>query len=106
MAEELKRMAFGEHLDELRTRLLKSIAAVLLGVVPLMFFKREVTNIYIAPYRKCWYMQYQKHLAKLDRKIGLTKPYAQLSPEEEQQVQARIAKLHRDERPIVEWNLR
>ena len=98
-------MAFGEHLDELRTRLLRSIAALLLGVVPLMFFKREVTEIYIAPYRKCWVMQYRKFLDRQDQKVGLTKPRAELTAGEEQELQARLAKLHKDERRVIEWNL-
>ncbi|HEV3029196.1 MAG TPA: twin-arginine translocase subunit TatC [Planctomycetota bacterium] len=43
-------MTFVEHLDELRTRLLRSTAALLLTVVVSMFFYRTLINVATMPY--------------------------------------------------------
>jgi len=44
------RMTFGEHLDELRTRLLRSIAVLLAAVVVAMVFYRELVEIITLPH--------------------------------------------------------
>jgi Tat protein translocase TatC len=49
-------MTFVEHLDELRTRLLRSIYALLATVVVSMFFYKSLINIATIPYYRamCW----------------------------------------------------
>ncbi len=72
--EDLPRMSFGDHLDELRSRLMKCIGAMLVAVVALLPFKDDVTAIYIEPYRNMWDWAYTAFLEKLDereRTIGL-----------------------------------
>ncbi len=64
--EELPRMSFGDHLDELRKRLIWSILAMLAGVIVVTPFKAEVTDIYVAPYHRMWdsayadFVEYQR----------------------------------------------
>ena len=52
--EALPRMSFGDHLDELRRRLIRAVLALLVAVVAIMPFKSEVTGIIIEPYRILW----------------------------------------------------
>ena len=50
------RMTFGEHLEELQSRLLKSIVVLLLVIVGLMFFYRTVAEIITRPHWKAMLM--------------------------------------------------
>jgi Tat protein translocase TatC len=52
--EALPRMSFGDHLDELRKRLIYSLLAVVAAIVVVMPFKHTVQEIVIAPYRLQW----------------------------------------------------
>lgn len=104
-AEDLPRMSFGEHLEELRGRLFKAIGAIALAVIGLMPFKREVQAIYLEPYRACWNSTYAGFLEQLDRDIGLVGDYARLGPEQKQQVDARVAQLHADRQRTVRFHL-
>ena len=52
--EELARMSFGDHLDELRKRLIRSLLLVLVAVIGVMPFKTEVQHIVTEPYRVQW----------------------------------------------------
>lgn len=102
--EGLARMSFGDHLEELRSRIFKAVGAVLLGVLVLMPFKRTVTEVYIAPYRKCWHLQYEKFVAGLDAKIGLVGRYEDLDAEHKKAVDAKFAGLHPLERSQIEFH--
>jgi Tat protein translocase TatC len=53
--EELPKMSFGDHLDELRRRLWISIVAVVVAVLVILPFKDTVTGIYVRPYQEVWY---------------------------------------------------
>lgn len=48
---EQVRMSFGDHLEELRWRLLKAIAAVAIGVVIAFLVQEQITSFFVAPYR-------------------------------------------------------
>lgn len=51
---ELKgtRMTFGEHLEELRTRLLRALKWSILGLVVVFIFHEDVLEVVVAPYRR------------------------------------------------------
>lgn len=63
--EELPRMSFGDHLDELRKRLIKAFGAVLLAVVCLIPFKEEVQGVILGPYRAQWRESYENYVTEL-----------------------------------------
>lgn len=69
-AEELPRMSFGDHLDELRLRLVRAIGALLLAALLVTPFKNEVTDIYTAPYELMWMQAYGTYLEKLDAQVA------------------------------------
>lgn len=48
---EQVRMTFGEHLEELRWRLIKALLAVAVGVGIAFLFQEQVTAFFVAPYR-------------------------------------------------------
>jgi Tat protein translocase TatC len=52
--EPLPRMSFGDHLDELRRRLIRSLWAVGVAIVGLLPFKGFVQDIIVEPYRVQW----------------------------------------------------
>ncbi len=47
---ELVRMTFGEHLEELRWRLIKAVAAVVIGVAAAFLFREWITTFFVQPY--------------------------------------------------------
>lgn len=63
--EELPRMAFGDHLDELRKRLLRSALALVIAVMAMLPFHDEVQGIITEPYRILWRQAYTDHVAML-----------------------------------------
>lgn len=63
---QLPRMSFGDHLDELRSRLLKSLLAITVAVVSLLPFKHQVQEIILDPYRTQWRMGFLEHVAQLE----------------------------------------
>ena len=69
-ADELPRMSFGDHLDELRSRLVKSLLAIALVVVGVMPFKDAVQEIIIAPYRVQWRIGFLGHIDNLETKAA------------------------------------
>lgn len=67
--EDLQRMSFGDHLEELRRRLLISIIAVLVAVVGFLPFKQEVTAVYVQPYRIMWNRSFEAHCERLEQEV-------------------------------------
>jgi hypothetical protein len=49
--ESLTRMSFGDHLEELRRRVMLSLIAMGVCVLGMLPFKTWVTDIYVGPYR-------------------------------------------------------
>ena len=66
--EELPRMSLGDHIDELRGRLIKSAVAVAVAMLVVLPFKDTVTWIYVRPYEQVWFSSYVGFLADLDAK--------------------------------------
>ena len=64
--EPLPRMSFGDHLDELRSRLIKALLAVVVAVLVVMPFKQEVQGIIIEPYRVQWRHGFSTWVEKLE----------------------------------------
>jgi Tat protein translocase TatC len=54
--EPLKRMSFGDHLEELRKRVIRALAALVVCVFVVLPFKAQVGEVIIAPYRDLWGM--------------------------------------------------
>ena len=52
--EGLPRMTFGDHLDELRKRVIKSLVAVVGAILLVLPFKGTVQEIIVGPYRQQW----------------------------------------------------
>lgn len=63
--EELPRMAFGDHLDELRKRLLRAACALVVAVLAMLPFHDEVQGIITEPYRILWRQAFTDHVAML-----------------------------------------
>lgn len=61
----LPRMSFGDHLDELRHRVIKSLLAIVVAVVSVMPFKHTVQHIVIEPYRTQWRIGFTDYVAGL-----------------------------------------
>lgn len=58
-------MSFGDHLDELRKRLMRAVIALLVAVFALLPFKDEVQGIIIEPYRILWRDAFHEHVQLL-----------------------------------------
>ncbi|MGE0141964.1 MAG: twin-arginine translocase subunit TatC [Planctomycetota bacterium] len=65
-AEDLPRMALGDHIDELRSRLIKSVLALVIAMLGVLPFKDQITGIYVRPYEQVWMSTYQDFLEVLD----------------------------------------
>lgn len=75
--EDLARMSFGDHLDELRKRLLRSVFALLAAITVLLPFHDEVQEIVIGPYRILWkqnFREYAEDLLGRSARGELTEP--------------------------------
>jgi hypothetical protein len=62
--EQLPKMSFGDHLDELRRRLLRALIALGVCVMALVPFKNEVTDVYVRPYRDMWLAAFDDFVAE------------------------------------------
>ncbi|MFT6082883.1 MAG: Tat protein translocase TatC [Planctomycetota bacterium] len=62
----LPRMSFGDHLDELRKRVIKSLLAIVVAVCVVMPFKGEVQEIIVGPYRAQWQIGFEDWVNKLE----------------------------------------
>ena len=78
--ENLRKMSFGDHLDELRRRLVWCMATLFVCVGVMLPFKSDVTKIYLHPYAIMWAQAYDDWLVKLDKEfedgMGPTDPKA------------------------------
>jgi len=63
----LPRMSFGDHLDELRRRLIRALLVVFVAIVAVMPFKTEVQAIVTEPYRVQWRIGFENWMAELER---------------------------------------
>lgn len=61
----LPRMTFGDHLDELRKRVIKSLIAIVVAVVGVIPFKDQVQAIIVGPYRKQWQIGFESWIETL-----------------------------------------
>ena len=66
--KELPRMSFGDHLEELRTRLVRSLIAVFAAILVVMPFKDQVTGIVTEPYRVQWRIGFDDWVEQLEAK--------------------------------------
>jgi sec-independent protein translocase protein TatC len=64
--EDLPKMSFGEHLEELRRRLFVSLVAIAVCVVGMLPFKNSVVEIYVAPYRWMWNKLFVDYCAEIE----------------------------------------
>lgn len=64
--EELPRMSFGDHLDELRKRLWRALIAVVVAVLSMMPFHDGVMRIITKPYRILWREAFVDYVAKFE----------------------------------------
>lgn len=71
--DDLARMSFGDHLEELRRRLIRALGAVVLAALVVVPFKNEVTEVYTAPYEVMWIAAYEQFLDGLDQEVAAAK---------------------------------
>lgn len=64
--EQLSRMSFGDHLDELRKRLIRSLIAIFVCVFAMLFMKEQVQTVIIEPYRILWKQGFERYLADFE----------------------------------------
>ncbi|MFY9342845.1 MAG: twin-arginine translocase subunit TatC [Planctomycetota bacterium] len=67
---ELPRMTFGDHLEELRSRVVKSLLAIVVAVVALLPFKDSVEEVILGPYRAQWRAGFLAHIESLEAKVA------------------------------------
>ena len=63
-------MSFGDHLDELRRRLLWCSGTLFLAVMVMFPFKDRVTSVYTAPYRFMWEQAYEDFLTQIEEEFS------------------------------------
>jgi Tat protein translocase TatC len=63
--DSLPRMTFGDHLDELRKRVIKALLAVAGAILIVLPFKNTVQEIIVGPYRAQWQAGFEDWIAKL-----------------------------------------
>ena len=64
----LPRMSFGDHLDELRKRVIKSLIAIVVAVCAVLPFKETVQEIIVGPYRAQWRIGFENWIGELQAK--------------------------------------
>lgn len=64
--KELPKMSFGDHLDELRSRVVKALLAIVVAVVALLPFHDGVQSIIVEPYKIQWRHGFLEHVASLE----------------------------------------
>lgn len=63
--EPLPRMSIGDHLDELRSRLIKALLAVTVAILGVLPFKAQVQEIILLPYHVQWRAGFLQWMATL-----------------------------------------
>jgi len=63
----LPRMSFGDHLDELRRRLIRSLLVMFVAILGVMPFKQQVQDLVVEPYRIQWRIGFENWVAELER---------------------------------------
>lgn len=66
--ENLPRMSFGDHLDELRRRVVRALLAVFVAVMAVIPFKEKVQSIITEPYRAQWRTGFEAWIGELEAK--------------------------------------
>jgi sec-independent protein translocase protein TatC len=69
--ENLPRMSFGDHLDELRRRVVRALLAVFVAVMVVIPFKEQVQGIITEPYRAQWRTGFEGWIGELEAKEKL-----------------------------------
>jgi sec-independent protein translocase protein TatC len=69
-SEQLPRMSFGDHLDELRKRLVRALAALVVAVLALLPFHDQVLGIIVEPYRILWRANFIEYADELEQSIA------------------------------------
>jgi len=67
--EELRRMSFGDHLEELRRRVMLSLIAMGVCVFAMLPFKTWVTSVYVAPYQDMFMKGFADHVAAIEAQV-------------------------------------
>ena len=84
---ELPRMSFGDHLDELRSRLLKALLAIVVAVLGVLPFKEAVQGIIVEPYRVQWRLGFRDHIDALRAKIVTAEAIAAPTAAQQEQLE-------------------
>ncbi len=90
--EPLPRMSFGDHLDELRKRVIRSLIAIVVAIVALLPFKGPVQQIIIEPYRVQWRQGFTNWVQHLEQQEA----EGALANDEEGTEYLRYCRKHRD----------
>lgn len=61
-------MSFGDHLDELRKRLLRAVIAVVVSILALAPFHNQVMAIVVEPYRILWVRGFEEYLVAIEER--------------------------------------
>ena len=83
-------MSFGDHLDELRVRVLYSLLAVVVCTAVLLPFKTAVTEVYTGPYRQMWLQSFNAYETMIrgrvaeERELVAADPSRTLDPKYEE----------------------
>lgn len=80
-------MSFGDHLDELRSRLVKSLVAVIVCILGVLPWKRAVQEIIIEPYRVQWRLGFLDYIEELGAKVKAGDARTDLSPPQKAQLE-------------------
>jgi Tat protein translocase TatC len=68
--EELPRMSFGDHLDELRKRLWRALIAIVVAVLSMMPFHNQVMAVVISPYRILYRQGFELYREQLEARAA------------------------------------
>lgn len=66
--EPLPRMSFGDHLDELRKRLIRALLAVVVAIFAMLPFHDAVQGVVTEPYRVLWRRGFENWIGELQQR--------------------------------------
>jgi Tat protein translocase TatC len=90
--DALPRMTFGDHLDELRKRVIWSLLAVIIAVLGVLPFKTTVQQIIVGPYRQQWEIGFDDWIENLEAREAS----GDLAGDEDGQAYLKFCREHRD----------